>query len=88
MSAIDSALRHPPNRSALLGLCRRKTEYKQGNCLALMKTLTNVNASASGKQLQLGMELIECLHRMGAFTKLPEAATVLRPKVDSILLQV
>eukprot|EP00971_Amphidinium_carterae_P157241 3117274-Amphidinium_carterae.1 len=88
LTAIDASLRHPPNRALLLGLCRRKSEFHKGNALALMKMLTNVGASASSKQLQLGVELIECLHRMGAFTMLPDATSVLRPKLDSILLQV
>eukprot|EP00971_Amphidinium_carterae_P165316 3276913-Amphidinium_carterae.2 len=88
LTAIDASLRHPPNRSLLLGLCRRKSEFKKGNALALMKMLTNVCASASSKQLQMGMELVECLHRMGAFAQLPDVTSVLRPKLDSILLQV
>eukprot|EP00971_Amphidinium_carterae_P349090 6490841-Amphidinium_carterae.2 len=72
VSAIEQALKHPPQRAALLGVCRRKCEYKKGNALAMMKVLSTVCASASAKQLMLGMELMGCLHRTGAFSRLPE----------------
>eukprot|EP00971_Amphidinium_carterae_P349021 6490799-Amphidinium_carterae.1 len=87
LSAIEAALKHPPQRGQLLGLCRRMAVYKQGNALALMRMLTSVCASASSKQLELGMEIVQCLLRVGAFTQLPEMTTVLRPKIDSVLLQ-
>eukprot|EP00971_Amphidinium_carterae_P351596 6492184-Amphidinium_carterae.1 len=87
LSAIDAALKHPPQRQALLGVCRRMSAYHHGNSLALMKVLTTVCASASSKQLELGMELIESLNRVGAFAKHAELAAILRPKMDSILLQ-
>eukprot|EP00971_Amphidinium_carterae_P348043 6490291-Amphidinium_carterae.2 len=87
LAAIEAALKHPPQRAPLLGLCRRMAVYKEGNALALMRMLTSVSASASSKQCELGMELIECLLRVGAFTRLPDMATVLRPKIDSVLLQ-
>eukprot|EP00971_Amphidinium_carterae_P338749 6476246-Amphidinium_carterae.5 len=88
LGAVDAALRHPPQRAALLGLCRRMSSYKRGNCLALMKMVTSVCASSSAKQLELGIVLMESLHRVGAFTQMPEMTAILRPKLDSILLQV
>eukprot|EP00971_Amphidinium_carterae_P254403 5050641-Amphidinium_carterae.2 len=88
ISAVEAALKHPPQRAQLLGVCRRMTLYKKGNCLALMKMLTSVCPSASAKQLELGMELLECVQRIGGFTKCEKEAALLRPKVDSILLQV
>eukprot|EP00971_Amphidinium_carterae_P336456 6472834-Amphidinium_carterae.3 len=88
IAAVDAALRHPPQRGPILGVCRRAASYKRGNSLALMKLLTSVCASASAKQLELGVEIIESLHRVGAFLQLPEMTAILRPKLDSILLQV